>query len=81
MVETPTKNKEGTGPIVSDILKGNFSEVHVPEIEIPGSAPLVYKDPEELLQEVWESDLYDVEDIEEEFLLFPGEIVDKKTRR
>ena len=81
MVETPNKNKEGTGPIVSDILKGNFSEVHVPEIEIPGSAPLVYKDPEELLQEVWESDLYDVEDIEEEFLLFPGEIVDKKTRR
>ena len=35
---------------VSDLIQGNFSAVDIPYIEIPGSAPLVYHDPEELLQ-------------------------------
>ena len=77
-VETP---KGENGGMVSDILKGNFSEVQIKEIEIPGTAPLVYKEPEELLQEIWQSDEFGVHDIEEEFLLFPGEILDKKVRR
>lgn len=67
--------------MVSDILKGNFSEVQIKEIEIPGTAPLVYKEPEELLQEIWQSDEFGVHDIEEEFLLFPGEILDKRVRK
>jgi hypothetical protein len=29
---------------VSDLIKGNFSAVEIPYIEIPGSAPLVYHD-------------------------------------
>ena len=78
---TPKNTKGQKGPIVSDILQGNFSEVHVPEIEIPGTAPLVFKEPEELLQEIWDADEFAVNDIEEEFLLFPGEILDRKLRK
>ena len=77
--QTPAKDQKG--PIVSDILQGNFSEVHIPEIEIPGTAPLIFKEPKELLQEIWDSDEFAVNDIEEEFLLFPGEILDRKLRK
>ena len=62
-------------------MGGNFTEVNVPEIQIPGTAPLVYKLPEELLDEIWNSDEFAVNDLEEEFLMFPGEILDKKARK
>ena len=77
----PAGEKDGGGAIVSDILQGNFSEVQIPELDIPGTAPLVYKEPAELLQEIWESDIHAVYEAEEEFLLFPGEILDKKARK
>ena len=79
--QTPTNKDASNGQIVSEILKGNFSELNIPEIEIPGSAPLVYKAPEELLAEIFDADEFAVNDIEEEFLLFPGEILDRKVRK
>ena len=62
-------------------MGGNFSAVEVPDIQIPGTAPLVYKLPEELLDEIWNSDEFAVNDLEEEFLMFPGEILDKAVRK
>ena len=35
---------------VSDILTGNFASLEVPMLEIPGTSPLIYEQPEELLE-------------------------------
>ena len=79
--ETPSNGDAKGGKIVSEVVRGNFSAVEVPDIVIPGSAPLVYKLPEELLDEIWNSDEFAVNDLEEEFLMFPGEILDKAVRK
>lgn len=38
---------------VSDILQGDFAPIDIPMIEIPGSRPLVYVEPNVLLSEVY----------------------------
>ena len=66
---------------VSDLLKGNFSAVEIPYIEIPGSAPLVYNDLEEILEQIWEKDEFHTNDLAEEYLMFTVEIEDKEVRK
>ena len=66
---------------VSDLLKGNFSAVEIPYIEIPGSAPLVYNDAEELLSQIWEKDEFAPNELAEEFLMFTLEIEDQETSK
>ena len=34
---------------VSDILKGDFAPIEIPFLEIPGTRPLVYEEPDDLL--------------------------------
>jgi hypothetical protein len=65
---------------VSDILKGNFSAVEIPYIEIPGSAPLIYDAPEDLLKQIDEKDIFGDYDLAEEFLMFTAEILDDEVR-
>ena len=69
------------GVNVGEILKGNFTPVAIPAIEIPGSRPLVYSEPKDLLAEINEKDEFYVDEIEEEFLMFTAEIEDTEARR
>ena len=66
---------------VSEILKGNFTPVAIPVIEIPGSRPLVYSEPAALLAEINEKDEFFIDEIEEEFLMFTAELEDSDIRR
>ena len=66
---------------VSDLLKGNFSAVEIPYIEIPGSAPLVQNDIEEILEQIWEKDEFYTNELAEEYLMFTIEIDDKEVRK
>ncbi len=66
---------------VSDILTGNFASVEVPMLEIPGTSPLIYEQPEELLEQVNAKDEFFVDDMEEEFVMFTAEIQDRTIRR
>lgn len=66
---------------MSDILKGNFAPIEIPELEIPGVRPIVYTLPEDLIAEINEKDEFFVDEIEEEFLMFTAEICDRETRR
>ena len=65
---------------VSDILQGNFAPIEIPILEIPGTSPLIYNEPEELLAEINEKDEFMVDDKEEEFFMFTAEILDENTR-
>ena len=75
--------KEGDlkGLKVSDLLTGNFASVAVPMLEIPGTSPLVYEQPDELLEQVNGKDEFFVDDMEEEFVMFTAEIQDRIIRR
>ena len=66
---------------VSDILTGNFAPIEIPEIEIPGSKPLVYETRKALLAEIYSKDEFFEDDMEEEYLMFTAEIEDKNARR
>lgn len=66
---------------VSDILQGNFAPIEIPLIDIPGTKPLVYEEPETLLAQIFEKDEFFVDDQEEEFLMFTVEQLDKQMRR
>ena len=50
------------------------------EINLDNQSPK-FCTPEELFDQIWNKDEFGVNQIEEEFLLFPGEILDKATRR
>ena len=93
---TTTKKREETGsPVftgskyetdlktvkVSDILQGDFTPIEIPMIEIPGSKPLVYEEPEALLAEVFEKDEFCTDELEEEYLMFTAEMQDRAIRR
>lgn len=41
---------------VSDILQGNFNPIDVPLIEIPGTRPLIYNEPEALIAKINKKD-------------------------
>lgn len=60
---------------VSEILKGNFASIEIPLLDIPGSRPLIYEEPEDLLAQINEKDEFFIEDDEEEFLMFTAEII------
>ena len=60
---------------VSDILKGNFAPLEIPVLDIPGTSPLIYTTSEVLLAEIAAKDEF-MGDDEEEFLMFPAEIID-----
>ena len=66
---------------VSDILQGNFNPIEIPLIEIPGTRPLIYNEPEVLLAKINKKDQFCIDDIEEEFLMFTVEIDDDAIRR
>ena len=66
---------------VSDLIQGNFSAVDIPYIEIPGSEPLVYNEPNELLRQLNEKDEFADFDLAEEFLMFTSEIEDVELRK
>lgn len=66
---------------VSDILQGNFNPIDVPLIEIPGTRPLIYHEPEALIAKINKKDQFYIDDIEEEFLMFTAEIDDEEIRR
>ena len=69
------------GVNVGEILKGNFTPVAIPVIEIPGSRPLIYSEPKDLLAEIDGKDEFFVDEIEEEFLMFTAELPDDSSRR
>ena len=59
---------------VSDIMKGNFTPIEIPIIDIPGSSPLIYMTVDDLLAEIDGKDEFLVDDIEEEFMMFTAEM-------
>ena len=61
---------------VSDILTGNFAPLEIPMIDIDGTKPLIYNEPDALRAEIAEKDLFMPDEAEEEFLMFPAEIID-----
>lgn len=66
---------------LSDLLKGNFAPIEIPYIEIPGSAPLVYNETQELLEQINEKDVFADFDLAEEFLMFTAEVEDLEIRK
>lgn len=66
---------------VSEILKGNFAPIEIPLIDIPGSKPLIYEEPDDLLAQIVEKDEFYIEEQEEEFLMFTVEQFDRQFRR
>lgn len=70
-----------TTAIVSDILQGDYTPVEIPLIEIPGSKPLIFEEATKLLAQVYGSDQFELDDNEEEFLMFTVEIADRRVRR
>lgn len=61
---------------MSDILQGNFAPIEIPTLEIPGTSPLVYNEPETLIAEINEKDEFHRFGEEEEFLMFTAEMLD-----
>lgn len=55
-------------------MKGNFTPIEIPIIDIPGSSPLIYMTVDDLLAEIDGKDEFLVDDIEEEFMMFTAEM-------
>ena len=66
---------------VSDILLGDYAPVEIPLIEIPGSKPLIFEEATKLFSQIRASDLFFIDDNEEEFLMFTVEMTDRRIRR